>query len=87
MTAQLRERRLCGDAANVSTSCRSTSSSVYTVHTGIIRHTLQCESKFFAPSRFFVNISPTTEDFKIKLYTSILCSYLWKITNFYSIQL
>jgi len=42
---------------------------------------------FLLPQGFFVNISPTTEDFKIKLYTSILCSYLWKITNFYSIQL
>jgi len=31
------------------------------------------------------NISPTTENIKIKFYTLILCSYLCKITKFYPI--
>ena len=38
------------------------------------------------PLKFFGNISPTTENFKLKFYAPrpILCSYLCKITKLYS---
>jgi len=41
--------------------------------------------KLFLPLRFSANISPTTENFKIKFYTSIVRLYPRKIAKFYSI--
>jgi len=46
---------------------------------------LQCESKHFTPLMFSGNISPKTEIFKIKFYMPIVCSYIRKTANFYSI--
>jgi len=43
---------------------------------------LQLES---IPIKIFGNISPMTENVKIKFHAPIVCSYLRKITNFYSI--
>jgi len=37
------------------------------------------------PIKIFGNISPMTENVKIKFHTPIVCSYLRKIANFYSI--
>jgi len=37
------------------------------------------------PLKIFGNISATTEHFSIKFYAPFVCSYLCKITKFYSI--
>ena len=46
---------------------------------------LQCESKKFKPLRISDNNFPTTENVCITFYTFTVCSYLRKITQFYSI--
>jgi len=46
---------------------------------------VQGAQKKSIPVKIFGSISPMIENFKIKFYTPFICSYLRKITKFYSI--
>ena len=58
------------------------------IYTTTIRISIYCSvsQKLYIPADFIINnfFSTESENFKLKFYTPFLCSYLRKITEFYS---